>query len=87
MISTAIAIQDATGNAVVDLSTMMLAKQIYQNKDTMSNEEFADAMFAYSAHLSSLTATLVVNAVMSEADLTNLLNTVREMDEMGKDNE
>lgn len=87
MISTAIAIQDATGNAVVDFSTMKLAREIYQNKDTMSSEDFAEAMFAYSAHLSALTATLVVNAVMSEADLTSLLSTVREMDEMGKDNE
>ena len=87
MISTALAIQDATGNAVVDISTMMLAKQLYQNKDTMSNEQFAEAMFAYSAHLSSLTATLVIGAVMSESDVTNLISTIKEMDEMGKTNE
>ena len=83
MISTALAIQDATGNAVIDLSTMQLAKEIYLNKDTMSNAEFADAMFKYSAHLSALTATLVIDAVMTKSELDNLLSTIKEIESMG----
>jgi RNA processing factor Prp31 len=83
MISTAIAIQDATGNAVTDISTMVLAKSIYQNKDTMTNDEFAEAMFQYSAHLASVTATLVIGAVMTQSDINNLLSTIREIESMG----
>jgi hypothetical protein len=84
MISTALAIQDATGNAVIDLSTMILAKEIYQNKDTMSNEEFANAMFNYSAHLASVTATLVTHAVMTQEQLSDLVGTIKEMESMGE---
>ena len=54
MISTALAIQEATGDAVVDISTMLKAKQIYRNKDIMTENEFIEAMWEYSAHLSGI---------------------------------
>lgn len=85
MISTAVALQEATGNAVVDISTLMLAKSLYDNKDTMSNDEFSEALFNYSAHLASVTATLVTHAVMTESELSDLLATIKEMDSIGKD--
>jgi len=85
MISTAIAIQNATGEAVTDISTMIRAKNIYQNKDNMTNDEFAEAMFEYSAHLASVTATLVIGAVMSKSDIDTLLSTINEIESMGKD--
>lgn len=87
MISTALAIQDATGNAVIDLSTMKLAKELYDNKDTMSNAEFADAMFNYSAHLSAITATLVTHACLTEAQMSELMATIKEMESMGQIND
>lgn len=85
MISTALAIQNATGDAVTDITTMIRAKNIYQNKDNMTNDEFADAMFEYSAHLASVTATLVIGAVMSKSDIDTLLSTINEIESMGKD--
>lgn len=85
MISTALALQEATGNAVIDISTMEKAKSIYQSRHLMSDKEFADALFEYSAHLSAVTATLVTNAVMTESQLDELLATIEEMSNMGKD--
>lgn len=85
MIATALALQEATGNAVIDISTMMKARSIYINKDRMTEDEFAEALFEYSAHLASVTATLVTNAVMTESQLDELLSTIREMESMGKD--
>lgn len=85
MISTALALQDATGNAVIDISTMIKAKSIYNARHEMTDEEFQNALFEYSAHLASLTTTLVTNAVMTKEQLDELLITIREMDEMGKD--
>ena len=38
MISTALAIQNATGEAVTDIQTMILAKSIYANKNTMTKK-------------------------------------------------
>lgn len=85
MISTALALQEATGNAVIDISTMAKARSIYQNKDIMTEEQFAEALFNYSAHLASVTATLVTNALMTESQLDELLSTIHEMQDMGKD--
>lgn len=87
MISTAIALQDATGNAVIDITTMIKAKSIYNARHEMNDQEFADAMFEYSAHLASVTATLVTEAVMTKEQLDELLLTIREMNAMGKDAE
>ena len=85
MISTALAIQDATGEAVVDISSMMKAKFIYDNHNTMTKEELTEALWQYSTHLASLTATLVTNACFTEAQMNELMATIKEMESMGKD--
>lgn len=85
MISTALALQDATGNAVIDITTMIKAKSIYNARHEMSDQEFADAMFEYSAHLASITAAMVTNAVLTKEQLHELNATIAEMNAMGKD--
>jgi len=85
MISTALAIQGATKDAVHDESIMDMARSIYQNKDYMSADDFAKAMFMYSASLSALTATLVTHACLTENQIIDMLETIQEMESMGKD--
>lgn len=85
MISTALAIQNATGDAVTDISTMIKAKRIYDNADTMTKQELSEALFEYSAHLASITATLVTHACFTEAQMDELMDTIKEMESMGKD--
>ena len=85
MISTALAIQDATGNAVVDLSSMMKAKFIYQNHNTMTKEELSQALFQYSAHLSALTATLVAHACLTETQINDMVSDIKEFEDLGKE--
>jgi hypothetical protein len=85
MIATALAIQDATQEAVMDESVMLMASAMYHNKDEMTSDEFAKAMFMYSAHLSALTATLVTSACLTESQLDEMMNTIKEMEQMGKD--
>lgn len=84
MIATAIALQNATQEAVHDEMVMAMASDLYHNRDTDS-DTFAKMLFQYSAMLSSMTTTLVVNAVMTESQLHDLLNTINEMESMGKD--
>lgn len=85
MISTALAIQDATGEAVVHISSMLLAKNIYKNHHTMTAEEMQEALWNYSTHIASLTATLVTTACLTKEQLNDMLNTINEMENMGKD--
>jgi type IV secretory pathway TraG/TraD family ATPase VirD4 len=85
MISTALAIQNATGEAVTDFSTLLMAKSIASQHSTMTDEEFSEVLFNYSAHLASLTASLVTSACLTEAQLNDMIETIKEMDSMGKD--
>ena len=64
---------------------MDIARLIYQTRDTMTSDEFAHAMFMYSAHLSAMTATLVTHACLTESQLQDMLDTIKEMEDMGKD--
>ena len=83
MIATAIAIQDATGNAVTDITSMLLAKHIYKNHSTMSQDELTEALWTYSTHIASLTATMVTHACFTEKQMDELISTIKEMESMG----
>lgn len=85
MLSTALAIQEATQEAVMDNSVMSMASAMYHNKDEMTTEDFAKALFIYSAHLSALTATLVTSACLTESQLDEMMNTIKEFDSLEKD--
>ena len=85
MLSTALAIQTATQDAVMDESTMSMASAMYHNRNEMNEEDFAKALFIYSAHLSSLTATLVTHACLTESQMNEMMNTINEMENLGKD--
>lgn len=85
MISTALAIQEATGEAVTDFSTLIMAKSLTHSRTEMTDEDFAEAMFRYSAHLAALTASLVTHACLTESQVNDMVETIKEMDSMGKD--
>ena len=85
MISTAIAIQNATKEAVFDESVMDMARVLFHTKDIMDEDTFAQAIFQYSAHLSAMTATLVTHACLTSDQINDMMNTIQEMEQMGKD--
>jgi len=85
MISTALAIQEATKNAVHDEEVMGMASAIFHHRHELDEEDFIKAMFMYSAHLSAMTATLVTHACLTESQLNDMLETIKEMETMGKD--
>ena len=84
MISTAVALQDATGNAIISPDTLVQASFIANNREHMTDEQFASVLFNYSAHIATLTASLVVGVVMSKEDVENLLSTMEELEDMGQ---
>ena len=85
MISTALAIQTATQDAVMDESVMVMASAMYHNKDEMTTEDFAKALFMYSAHLSALTATLVTSACLTESQMDEMMSSIKEFEVLGKE--
>jgi transcriptional regulator of NAD metabolism len=85
MISTALAIQEATRNAVHDEEVMGMASAIFHHRHELDEEDFIKAMYMYSAHLSAMTATLVTHACLTESQINDMLETIKEMEAMGKD--
>ena len=84
MIATAIALQDATKDAVHDPMIMEFASDVFQSR-YLSDEEFAQKLYQYSAMLASMTTTLVVNTLLTESQLDEMIGTIKEMESMGKD--
>ena len=80
MISTALAIQEATRNAVHDEEVMGMASAIFHHRHELDEEDFIKAMYMYSAHLSAMTATLVTHACLTESQLNDMLETIKEME-------
>jgi hypothetical protein len=85
MLSTALALQEATQRAVFDDESMMMAKDITESRGFISDEEFMKALFMYSCHLSAVTATLATEALLTKSQLDEMMNTIREMDALGKE--
>ena len=85
MIATMLELQNATQEAVHDEMIMNMASAIYRHKDEMSSEEFARALFEYSAALSSMTTTLVTHVLLTETQLDEMIGLIKEFDELGKD--
>jgi hypothetical protein len=85
MIATAIALQQATQEAVHDQMTMDLASHLFHARNEMSDDDFARALFEYSALLSSLTTTLVTNVLLTESEMDAMISDIKEFDNLGKD--
>jgi predicted membrane-bound spermidine synthase len=85
MLATAIALQDVTKEAVHDESCMELASALFHMRNTLEDEDFMKALYMYSAHLASLTTTLVTTTLLTENEINEMMNTIKEMESLGKD--
>lgn len=85
MLSTALAIQEATKEAVYDEGVMDMARSLLSEKDSMTEDEFIRNLFRYSAALSALTATLVTSVCLTKNQLDEMMDTINEMEALGKD--
>jgi len=78
-------LQKATHDAVHDEMIMELAAHVHHARNEMSDEEFARALFQYSAALSSMTTTLVTHVLLTESQLDEMIGLIKEFDSIGKD--
>jgi hypothetical protein len=80
MISTALAIQDATTSAIHDETIMDMAGHLYHSRNEMTDDEFVQFLFKYSANLSALTATLVTSVCLTETQMNDMVDTIKEFE-------
>jgi len=85
MISTAIAIQDAAKDAIFDSITVSMATQIIESRNMLDEEALTRALFQYSSHLTALTATLVTSICLTEQQIVDMVDTIKEFDSFDKE--
>jgi hypothetical protein len=85
MLATAIALQNATQEAVHDEETMAIASALFHHRNELDEDEFIKMIYMYSAHLASLTATLVTHVTLTESQLDEMMSSIKEFDQLEKD--
>lgn len=85
MLSTALAIQDATRQAVEEDIVVRMAANLFVQRDIVSEEDFAKMLFKYSAALSAVTATLVTSVCLTEQQMNDMISVIEEIETMGKE--
>ena len=82
MLSTAMELLDATKESIFDEDIMGLAGELHTRRNELSDETFAKYLFMYSAALSSKVCDGVVKVLLTEAEMSDLVATIDEMDNL-----
>ena len=84
MLSTAIEILDATKNSIFDEDIMGMAGELHTRRNELPDEVYAKYLFMYSAALSSKVADLVTKILLTEQEMSDLIATIDEMDNLSE---
>ena len=84
MLSTAIEILDATKGSIFDEDIMGLAGELHTRRNELSDEIFAKFLFMYSAALSSKVADSITKILLTEQEMSDLVATIDEMDNLSE---
>ena len=64
---------------------MEIVKHIVSIRDVVDDESFIKEMYNYSAMLSAMTTTLVTHALLTEEQLNDMMEAIKEMDTVGEE--
>ena len=59
---------------------MDMAGHLYHSRNEMTDDEFVQFLFKYSANLSALTATLVTSVCLTESQMNDMVDTIKEFE-------
>ena len=82
MISTAVDLLNRSKASMFNPRSMILAKMVY---DARHDEDLlAEYLYKYASHLIAYTASEMMEALLTEDEMSDLSDTIKEMDEMGE---
>lgn len=85
MIATALKIQSVPREAVFNDMTQYIANELLESRNFLDEDNFKQALFAYSATLASLTAALVTEAILTEQEMSDMIEAINEIEAIEKD--
>lgn len=87
MSATALAIAEASKQALHSDEVVGAVKYILENKNILTEQEMLREMFVLSTHLTALTAHLVTSVLLTEEQMDAMMNEISEFEELGKEME
>jgi hypothetical protein len=82
MLATAIAISEATKEAVFHEEIKALAGDLMDRRNEIDDRTFAKLIYLYSASLASKTADLTTKILLSETEMKEMLDSINELEEL-----
>lgn len=82
MLSTATALIEAVNDSIMDDESISMAQLILHERNEMSNDEFAKAIYFYSGIIASSAVDKVTKILLTTEQLKDLCETIDEMETM-----
>lgn len=82
MLSTASALLSATEDAIVGDNQMLMASYIVHNRNNLSQDEMARAMFMYATEIASHVTDKVTKVLLDKEQFKTLMETIQEMEDL-----
>jgi hypothetical protein len=80
MLSTAISLAEATKKAIYDDEIMALAGELHTRRNELNDNQFPRYIYMYSIALASKVADLTTKILLTEQQMSDLIDTINEMD-------
>jgi len=87
MSATALAIAEASKQAVYDDDVLDMARDLVDARNIADDEQMIKILWHYSSHLVAVTANLVTCALLTEQQMTDMMSELKEFEELGKEME
>ena len=84
MIITAMEILEATKESMFDPEIMGLAGELHERRHELDDNTHAKFLFMFSSRLAAKVADSVTHVLLSESDLKDMLNEMKEFDDMAE---
>lgn len=82
MLSTAIKIADATKEAIFHEEIMALAGELHTRRNELNDKQYPKYLYMYSIALASRVADLTTKVLLTEQQMSDLIDTINELDDM-----
>lgn len=84
MLSTAVAVASATKEAIFNEEIMALAGELHTRRNELTDSQFPKYIYMYSVALASKVADLTTKVLLSDKEMSDLLDTINEMDNLSE---
>ena len=82
MLSTALSLASATKEAIYDDEIMALAGELHTRRNELNDNQFPKYIYMYSIALASKVADLTTKVLLTEQQMSDLIDTINELDDM-----